>query len=166
MGMADFFQTGHIATLHRLGQPNIRGLTEQLENFSLETPMALVLPCHIREVGTQALNGILRVLKTVTYIKQIIVGIDGAIRSSEWNKARRFFRQLPQRPMLLWNDGPRMKALFGKLEDAEISPGPGGKGRNVWICFGYLLASEQAGMVAVHDCDILTYDHELLARLW
>jgi glucosyl-3-phosphoglycerate synthase len=35
----------------------------------------------------------------------------------------------------------------------------------VWICFGYVLASEQARMVAVHDCDILTYSRDLLARL-
>ena len=58
-----------------------------------------------------------------------------------------------------------MQRLFQKLEDAELSAGPGGKGRNVWICFGYVLASEQARMVAVHDCDILTYNRELLARL-
>ena len=58
-----------------------------------------------------------------------------------------------------------MQQLFKKLEDAELSAGPGGKGRNVWTCFGYVLASEQARMVAVHDCDILTYNRELLARL-
>ena len=43
--------------------------------------------------------------------------------------------------------------------------GPPGKGRNVWLCLGYVLASEQARMVALHDCDILTYDREFLARL-
>ena len=67
--------------------------------------------------------------------------------------------------MLLWNDGPRMQQLYKKLEDAELSAGCGGKGRNVWTCFGYVLASEQARMVAVHDCDIITYSRELLARL-
>ena len=51
------------------------------------------------------------------------------------------------------------------MEDAELSAGPRGKGRNVWTCLGYVLASEQARMVAVHDCDILTYSRELLARL-
>ena len=60
---------------------------------------------------------------------------------------------------------PADAALFQKLEEAELSAGPGGKGRNVWTCFGYVLASEQARMVAVHDCDILTYNRELLARL-
>jgi glucosyl-3-phosphoglycerate synthase len=163
--MADFFQTGAIATLHRLGQPRVARMETELENFSLETPIALILPCHVRELGTVALRRIVRELKSVTYIRQIVVGIDGATRAREWRKARTFFRQLPQRPMLLWNDGPRMQRLFQKLDEAELPAGPGGKGRNVWICLGYVLASEQARMVAVHDCDILTYSRELLARL-
>ena len=127
--------------------------------------MALVLPCHIKELGTKALKLIVRELKNVTYLKQIVVGIDGATRARDYSKARTFFRQLPQRPMLLWNDGPRMQQLYQKLDDAELSAGSGGKGRNVWTCFGYVLASEQARMVAVHDCDIITYNRELLARL-
>jgi glucosyl-3-phosphoglycerate synthase len=163
--MSDFFQTGAIATLHRLGRPNVPRLEQELERFSEETPMALVLPCHIKELGTRALKLIVRELKNVTYIKQIVVGIDGATRTRDYDKARRFFSQLPQRPMLLWNDGPRMSSLFQKLEEAELSAGPGGKGRNVWISFGYVLASEQTRMMVVHDCDILTYSRELLARL-
>lgn len=163
--MADFFQTGAIATLHRLGQPDLARLERELKEFSEENPIALVLPCHIRELGSPALRRILRELKSVNYIKQIVVGIDGAARTRDWEKARRLFRQLPQPTMLLWNDGPRMKALYEKLEEAELSPGPGGKGRNVWTCFGYVLASDQARLVAVHDCDIVTYDREMLARL-
>ncbi len=163
--MSDFFQTGAIATLHRLGRPSVTRLEQELERYSEETPMALVLPCHIKELGTRALKLIVRELKTVTYIKQIVVGIDGATRARDYNKARRFFRQLPQRPMLLWNDGPRMSSLYQKLEEAELGAGPGGKGRNVWTCFGYVLASEQTRMVVVHDCDIITYSRELLARL-
>lgn len=163
--MSDFFQTGAVATLHRLGKPDVVRLERELAEFSRETPIALVLPCHIREVGTAALRGIARELAKVNYIKQIIVGIDGATRPRDWQKARRFFAQLPQKPVLLWNDGPRMKQLFEKLDDAELSAGQSGKGRNVWICFGYVLASEQARMVAVHDCDIITYSRELLARL-
>ncbi|MDD3179282.1 MAG: hypothetical protein PHQ04_02905 [Opitutaceae bacterium] len=163
--MSDFFQTGAIATLHRLGRTDLPRLERELIQFSQETPIALVLPCHVREIGTKALRGIIRELKSVPYLKQIIVGIDGATRLRDWQKARRCFRQLPQKPVLLWNDGPRMLALFKKLDEAEIFPGPSGKGRNVWTCFGYVLASEQARMVAMHDCDISTYNRELLARL-
>ena len=163
--MSDFFQTGAIATLHRLGQPNLKRLEEELEAFVKETPIALVLPCHIRELGSKALRLIIRELKSVTYFKEIIIGIDGATRARDWRTARKFFSQLPQKPVMLWNDGPRMEHLFKKLEEAELSPGSGGKGRNVWICFGYVLASDQSRMVAVHDCDIITYDRELPARL-
>lgn len=163
--MADFFQTGAIATLHRLGPTELPRLERELEQFSQETPIALVLPCHIREVGTPALRLILRELKNVPYLKQIVVGIDGATRQREWRKARRFFAQLPHKPVMLWNDGPRMAALLTKLEEAELHVGPSGKGRNLWICFGYVLASDTANMIAAHDCDILTYSRELLARL-
>jgi glucosyl-3-phosphoglycerate synthase len=58
-----------------------------------------------------------------------------------------------------------MQRLYQQLEEADLDLGGPGKGRNVWTSFGYVLASEQAAMVAVHDCDILTYSRELLARL-
>jgi glucosyl-3-phosphoglycerate synthase len=163
--MADFFQTGAIATLHRLGPTDLGRMELELTEFARETPIALILPCHIREVGTKALKIILRELRRIPYLAQIIVGIDGATGSRPWQKARHFFSQLPHQPILLWNDGPRMQALYRRLQDAELSAGPPGKGRNVWMCMGYVLASEKARMVAVHDCDILTYDRELLARL-
>ncbi|MDO8538888.1 MAG: hypothetical protein Q7S40_00495 [Opitutaceae bacterium] len=162
--MSDFFQTGAIATLHRLGHTDLARLEKDIAEFVRETPIALVLPCHIREVGTKALRLIARELKSVSYLKQIVVGIDGA-NLRGWKKARRFFSQLPQKPTLLWNDGPRMQQLFKKLEATELGAGVPGKGRNVWACFGYVLASEQVRMIAVHDCDITTYNRELLARL-
>jgi glucosyl-3-phosphoglycerate synthase len=40
-----------------------------------------------------------------------------------------------------------------------------GKGRNVWYCYGYILASGKSEAVALHDCDILTYKRDMLARL-
>jgi glucosyl-3-phosphoglycerate synthase len=163
--MGDFFQTGAIATLHRLGKLDLERMEQELMEFSKDRPIALVLPCHINDLGTRGLHLITRELAEVPYLKQIIVGIDGATQRRDWEKARAFFRHLPQNPVLLWNDGPRMKSLFRKLEENELSPGGTGKGRNVWICFGYALASEQASIVTVHDCDILTYSREFLARL-
>lgn len=163
--MSDFFQTGAIATLHRLNSGSLPQLERELATYAEETPIGLVLPCHIRELGTTALRRIARELKGVSYLRQIVVGIDGATSKRQWRRAKAFFHHLPQKPILLWNDGPRMRALFQQLEDAELNIGVPGKGRNVWICFGCVLATEKARMVAVHDCDILTYDRELLARL-
>ena len=162
--MSDFFQTGAIATLHRLGKPEVARLERQLLEFAVETPIALVLPCHVKELGTKALRHIVRELRHVNYLKQIVVGIDGGT-ARDWKRAKKIFSQLPQKATLLWNEGPRMQKLYQKLEDSELDPGQPGKGRNVWTCFGYVLASEQSRMVAVHDCDIITYNRELLARL-
>lgn len=153
-----------MATLHRLGKPNLDALEGELLEFSRTTPISLVLPCHVKELGTPALRGIIRELKNVRYIQQIIVGIDGA-NAANWEKAKKFFAQLPQHPVLLWNDGPRMGRLIDRLVDSDLDPGPTGKGRNLWLCFGFVLASQHARMVAVHDCDIITYSREMLARL-
>src|SRR5512133_2741792 len=109
--MSDFFQTGVVPTLHRLGPTNDSMLEEALESFAQDTPIALVLPCHIRELGTQALKLTVRELQKVRYLKQIVIGIDGAT-AREFRKARTFFSQLPQEHVLLWNDGPRMQRLF------------------------------------------------------
>lgn len=162
--MSDFFQTGAIATLHRLGTPNVPRLERELEEFSQQMRIALILPCHVKELGTPALKRIVRELSQLKYLAQIVVGVDKA-NKRDWERARKFFRQLPQTPTLLWNDGPRIQGLYKKLREADLEVGPEGKGRNVWTCFGYVLASEKAQMVATHDCDIVTYNRELLARL-
>lgn len=162
--MSDFFQTGAIATLHRLGQTDLNRLERELNDFSAHSRIALVLPCHVSEVGTPALQLILSELHNVTYLNEIIVGIDGA-SPEQWQAARKAFAQLPHKPTLLWNDGPRMKSLFAQLREADIDAGLRGKGRNLWICFGCVLANQISNMIASHDCDILTYSREMLARL-
>ncbi|HAB16215.1 MAG TPA: glycosyl transferase [Verrucomicrobiota bacterium] len=162
--MADFFQTGAIATLHRLGPTDLGRLEAELCEFAKDTPIALVLPCHVRELGTPALRLILKELRGVSYLKEIVVGIDGA-SARDWWRARRIFGNHPREPILLWNNGPRIQRIYTQLQEADLDIGPPGKGRNVWTCFGHVLASEKATMVATHDCDITTYNRELLARL-
>ena len=41
-----------------------------------------------------------------------------------------------------------------------------GKGRNVWYCIGMAIARGEARSIALHDCDIKTYDRRLLAKLF
>ena len=162
--MADFFQTGAIATLHRLGRQDIQRLEAELLEFSRTSPIALVLPCHVNDLRSPALRLILQQLREVRYIKQIVVGLDAASQQ-DFRRAKRLFGQLPQKPVIIWNDGPRMQRLYQKLEAADLNIGSPGKGRNLWICFGYVIASGQAKVIAVHDCDIVTYTRELPARL-
>lgn len=162
--MADFFQTRAIATLHRLGSPNAERLEADLCVLGEKNPMALILPCHVRELGTQALDRILHELKSVRYLRQIIVGVDGADTAAKWQRARRIFSVLPQDTLLLWNDGPRISRATRKipfLQNDETK----GKGRNIWLCLGAVTATGNANVVAMHDCDIANYSRELLARL-
>jgi glucosyl-3-phosphoglycerate synthase len=162
--MPDFFQTGAITTLHRLGTPRVEELEGELAALARERPIALVLPCHVRDLGGRGLAGILRELAGVPYLQQIVVGIDGATRRADWLKAREYFHEIPA-SLLVWNDGPRLQRLRKKLAAHDLDAGPSGKGRNVWLSLGVVLAEDTARVIAVHDCDILTYSRELLARL-
>jgi glucosyl-3-phosphoglycerate synthase len=164
--MSDFFQTGAVATLHRLGETGFSRLERELAQFaSRDTHCARAARVTSARWAPRRCVGIARELKSIALLETDRRRASMAPTCAAGRRRKRFFAQLPQKPILLWNDGPRMQHLFKKLEDAELGPGDQGKGRNVWACFGYVLASDQARMVAVHDCDILTYNRELLARL-
>ncbi len=163
--MADFFQTGAIATLHRLGPPNAARLEAELCVLAEKTPIALVLPCHVRELGTPALERILVELKSAKFLRQIVVGIDGADTAAKWARARKIFGVLPREPLLIWNDGPRISRLQRTLRRRNFGDGSAGKGRNVWLCLGAVFAAGSARVVAMHDCDIANYSREMLVRL-
>lgn len=162
--MGDFYQTGVISTLHRFTANNVDRMEAELKKFSRTTPMALLLPCLYSELEGPAMPRIVEELKKVKYLKQVIVGLDKA-DPDQFRKAREFFSALPHEKRIVWNDGPGLSKLYGQLSANGISAGPPGKGRNVWMCFGFILADEKAKVIALHDCDILTYSRELLARL-
>lgn len=162
--MSDFYQNGIISTLHNLRTRTVEDLEDDLIAFSKTRPMALVLPSLFSELEKPALQLIINELKKVDYLDSIIIGLDQATKE-EYKYALHFFSQLPQKHCVLWNDGPRLKKLDDRLKTFGLSPKELGKGRNVWFCFGYVLAEGKVKSVALHDCDITTYDRELLARL-
>ncbi len=162
--MADFYQNGIITTLHNLHQRSLEELEGELIKFSHKRPMALVLPSLYSELEGEALANIVQELNKVDYLNQIVVGLDQATQE-QYRTALKFFRPLGDRVKVLWNDGPRLQALDQQLQAENLAPKELGKGRNVWFCFGYVLADDQAQAVALHDCDIVTYDRSLLARL-
>ena len=162
--MADFHQNGIITTLHNLSSRSIEDLESELVSFSVKRPMALILPSLYSELGSKALPRIVKELRQVPYLSQIIVGLDRA-DESQYRHAISFFSELPQNHRVLWNDGPRLREIDAELKALNLAPKEAGKGRNVWYCMGYTLASGKAESVALHDCDILTYNRELLARL-
>ncbi len=162
--MGDFHQSGIVTTLHNLTNRTTEDLESELVSFSEQRRMGLILPSLYSELHTDALPQIVNTLKQVPYLNQIVIGLDRA-DESEYRHAVEFFSTLPQNHRVLWNDGPRLKALHEELAARDLAPTELGKGRNVWYCMGYILASKQADSVALHDCDILTYERDLLARL-
>ena len=162
--MADFYQNGSITTLHNLGERSTKDLEQELVTHSKRRPLGLVLPSLYSEIATPALPNILAELKQVPYLSQVVVGLDRA-NADEYRHALSFFSDLPQHHRVLWQDGPRLQALDARLAEAGLAPKELGKGRNVWYCMGYVLATARVEAVALHDCDILTYERGLLARL-
>ncbi len=162
--MADFYQTGSIATLHRLGQPNLERLEKELSEHSEANPVALVLPCLYSELEGPALGGIVEHLKKVTYLNEIVIAI-GRASALEFRRAKEYFKALPQDVRLVWIDGPRIQELLKLLVGQEIDTGLPGKGQSCWIAFGYVLARRRSKVIALHDCDIVSYNREYLARL-
>ena len=162
--MGDFYQNGIITTLHNLSNRPLAEMEAELEQFSRERPMGLILPSLYSELEGDALPAILGELRYAGYLSEIVIGLDRA-DESQYREALRFFGRLPQRHRVLWNEGPRLQALDKKLQDMDLAPKELGKGRNVWYCMGYTLASNRTESVALHDCDIVTYERSLLARL-
>lgn len=163
--MADFYQSGLITTLHNLTRRPVKQLEQELVSFSRIRPMTLILPSLFSELQRPALAQIVEELKHVPYLSEIVIGLDNATRD-EYLYAKEFFSVLPQRVRILWNDGPRLRELDNQLASAHLAPQEAGKGRNVWYCIGYVLASGQGKAVALHDCDIVTYSRDMLARLF
>lgn len=162
--MGDFYQTGVITTLHQLGKPEISEIEKKLERYSSVRPLSLVLPSIYAELEGPALPKILEVIKTVPYVRNIVVTM-GQTDAEQFKKAKQFFSQLPQEVIIIWNTGPNINKLYELLREHDLNLGEDGKGRSVWMAFGYIIAENKSRVVALHDCDILTYDRNLLARL-
>lgn len=162
--MGDFYQNGIITNFHNLTKRPVEELEKELLSFSKQRPMSLVLPSLYSELEGPALSGIIDELEKVPYLSEIVIGLDRA-DENQFNFASEYFDRLPQHQRILWNDGPRLREIDKLLQEKELAPKEMGKGRNVWYCYGYILASGKASSVALHDCDILTYDRSMLARL-
>ena len=162
--MADFYQTGVVTTLHRLKPNNIERLEQDLERFSRNRPIGLVLPALYSEFETPAMQHIVPELKQVKYLQRIVVTL-GRADHEQYERARSVFEDFYTPVTTLWMDGERIQNLLHLLQERGLSAGEDGKGRSCWMAYGYLLASRDCDVIALHDCDIVNYDRQLLARL-
>jgi glucosyl-3-phosphoglycerate synthase len=162
--MADLHQAHDVATLHRLDPENVQRLEQELEAFARRRPIGLVLPCLYSEFSRPAIRHIIEELRHLRYLDTIVLSL-GQANAEEMQVASRAVARLPQRVRVIWNDGPAMQALYGRLAEHGLAVDQDGKGRSCWIAYGYLLADRRCEVIASHDCDITTYSRELVARL-
>ena len=163
--MGDFSQNGIVSTLHDFKTKSTDEIEKELLEFSKERKMELILPCLYSELEGEALPKIVSEISKTKYLNHIIIGLDKA-NKSQAKDAWKFFKKLKTDFTILWNDGPRLQKLDEELKEKSLSPNQPGKGRNVWYCLGMSIARDTARSVALHDCDIKTYDRRMLAKLF
>jgi len=162
--MADFYQTGVISTLHRLKSIDQSRIEQELQRFAADYRIALVLPALYSELQGPAMGPIVDTLCTIPYLNEVIITTDRA-SPEQFEHAKKYFSRLPQDHLLIWNNGPRIQKLKDLIQSNGLPLGQGGKGLSCWFAYGLILARRGSQVIALHDCDILTYSRELLARL-
>jgi len=168
--MGSFYQNGIVANLHDFSygsssENNYKKLEKNLVDFSNDNPMELILPSLFSEINGTALPNIINEINKTKFLNHVVIGLDRS-NDKEFQKAFKFFQQLKTPFSILWNDGPRLMELDNELKEKGLAPREFGKGRNVWYCIGMALARGEASSIALHDCDILTYNKDLLAKLF
>ena len=162
--MSDFYQTGIITTLHRLGKPSLERIEGELLHFSRTRPVALVLPALYSEFEGPAMPKIVEELAKVKYLCEIVLVLDKA-SDMEFQRARQFLSDVPGGVKIIHNDGKRIMEIYDTFKRNGLSVGERGKGRSAWLAYGYVIANGKCDVIALHDCDIVSYSRELLARL-
>lgn len=151
--MSDFAQTGLICTLQRLNEAHLPRIEEELADLAQSRPIALVLPCHGADLEKAALGAILAELHGATFLREIVVTLNG-VDEFAFAVAQERFTRLPQRVTLLWNDRP-----------GNPPPALSGKGGNTAAAFAHLVAQGECAIIATQDCDVASFRRVDLARL-
>ncbi|MDT8395098.1 MAG: glycosyl transferase [bacterium] len=161
--MSDFFQNFPVTTIHRLPAPGVHGLPESMARYADQRPPALLLPALASEMDGPAWPVILEQLHDVPWVREVVLAL-GAPSRKDFDRARAALAELPMQTTVVWPGSEGLKKVF---DDAKggIDIGPPGKGRDVWIAMGYLLARGGLYAVGLHDADIVTYTKELPMRL-
>lgn len=162
--MSDFFQSGIITTLHQLGKSSLERLEAELFRFSRNRPVALVLPSLYSEFEGPAMPGIVQELAKVKYLNEIVLALDNA-SEDECKNVREIMSSISTDVRIIHNNGKRITEIYETFARNGFNVGERGKGRSAWLAYGYVLARGKSDVIALHDCDIITYNREMLARL-
>lgn len=162
--MADFYHPAMVTTLHRLGRPKTEKMMAELELYCRLRPVALILPALYPDVVSTAMGGIIDKLKGARFIREVVLAL-GPATDEEFRHVREIMSALPHEVMIIHTQGRRLREIYKTLEESGVSAGQDGKGRSAWTSYGYVLASGKSHIIALHDCDIINYDLDLLGRL-
>lgn len=172
--MADFHQVPQITTLHALYEAFDResyllNLERRLEHHAQYENISLLLPSLFSELHSEGvLDRIVEQIQDVRYLKNIVVALGGAPDEEQFLEAKAYFARLAndaRQVKIVWIDGPRIQAVMDEMAGCDIGTGDKGKGQSVWVALGYLFAQDASDVIALHDCDIVTYNRVLLGRL-
>jgi len=153
-----------ITTLQKLKDRPIDNLEDELRTIGKKRKIVLLLPALYSEFETDSMPQIIEELKRADYLYKIVLSLDRAGKG-EFKKAKKVMSYLPVDVRIVWHDGPKIQELYGELRDADFDIDRPGKGRSVWMSLGYILSDEEVYAIALHDCDIVNYRREMLARL-
>ena len=170
-GMGDFDQTEAITTLRKYNG-DLKDLEQELCHYSKNSNIALVLPAAYREFdGSCDEKPVYKIIDTLgdvpPYIHEIVMPV-GQADESQFRKAKEAMSSLktPERSVdLIWINSPRIQSILNKISKEVRSVGSGKKGQGQWLSDGYVIAKGESDSIVHHDCDIYTYDREMIANL-
>ncbi len=163
--MADFFQNGPITTLQNLTDRPLQAIENEIRLFSHDRKMVLLLPALYTEFDGPAMPRIIEELAGADYLDRIVLSLDQA-DESWFNQVKKLMGKLPCPVKVIWHDGPRITRLNEELKAAGFWTDIPGKGRSVWMSLGYILDDTDVYAVGLHDCDIVNYKRDIVAKLF
>lgn len=110
-------------------------------------------------------ENLLRQLKDMSYLSQIIFGLDGASEEDALRLWALINKYSIKNFLIQWNNGPGFRSIYNKLNEAGFNIQEPGKGRNMFLSFGIAIAigGESIGLL---DADIRTFKRAQLDRIF
>lgn len=144
-------------------------LQQQLLHHSRWKKPVLIIPSLASEFNNgdtlPVFENMLKELKRASYLATIILGIDKADENDIQYLRKILAVKKIKNYLIQWNDGPGIKSLYSRLENAGLQLSFPGKGRNMFMSFGVAIAlgATSAGFL---DADIKTFKKVQLDRLF
>jgi glucosyl-3-phosphoglycerate synthase len=144
-------------------------MKSQLRLYSKWRKAVLVVPLLASEYNDPSnlpvFQNILKQLRDVTYLSQIIFGLDGATEEDAYQLVDLIRSTGIKNHLLQWNDGPGFSEIYRQLSESGFNISEPGKGKNIFLSFGIAIAlgAESIGLI---DADIRTFRGVQLDRLF